>query len=168
MLKIKQFEVEEKFSEIHFRHRMYQDKSIMTINIMTEFFPALLDDSIVSEAIDIKLDVDDIHSLQDLEGKSYKGKVGFVTLSVNNHGTWEHKSLEEFSCTFGHIDQNKIEVTFECEEAFISSKITMVSLYTTSTSKNKLNEVFDMSSFYEEPIIKEINKRQISKYFIKK
>ncbi len=44
----------------------------------------------------------------------------------------------------------------------------MVSLYTTSTSKNKLNEVFDMSSFYEEPIIKEINKRQISKYFIKK
>lgn len=87
MLKIKQFEVEEKFSEIHFRHRMYQDKSIMTINIMTEFFPALLDDSIVSGAIDIKLDVDDIHSLQDLEGKSYKGKVGFVTLSVNNHGT---------------------------------------------------------------------------------
>ena len=93
----------------------------------------------------------------------YYGEICIVPKSVK-----EAVCTEQVASLTEYNNQNKIEVTFECEEAFISSKITMVSLYTTSTSKNKLNEVFDMSSFYEEPIIKEINKRQISKYFIKK
>ena len=43
----------------------------------------------------------------------------------------------------------------------------MVSLYTTSSSKEELEKNFDLSDFYEEPIVSTISNRKISKYFIK-
>ena len=43
----------------------------------------------------------------------------------------------------------------------------LVSLYTTSTSKEQLSKMFKLDDFYDYPVIKKVGKSEILKYFIK-
>ena len=43
----------------------------------------------------------------------------------------------------------------------------MISLYTTSTSKEELEKKFSLKDFYKQTIQREIGKSVITKYFIK-
>lgn len=168
MFQIKTHEVEVKSQELNFKQRMYQGESIVTVNMMIDFYPTLIDEMIVSGGIDIKLDIEGLKSIHELENNEYKGKVGYVTISVNNHGVWEHLNLEEFTVKFGKIENNKILVNFKCEEATFEMNLTMCSLYTTSSDEETLAKVFDLNEFYKKPIESIIGKRKICKYFIVK
>lgn len=166
MFQIKTHEVELKSQELNFKQRMYQNKSIVTVQMMADFYPTLIDESIISGGIDIKLDIEELKSIHELENQDYKGKVGFVMISVNNHGDWEYLNMEEFEVSFGKIKGNKIPVSFKCKEACFEITMTMCSLYTTSSDEESLKKVFDLKDFYHEPVKSIINKRTISKYFI--
>lgn len=167
MFQIKTHEVELKSQELNFKQRMYQNKSIVTVQMMADFYPIKIGDSIIRGGIDIKLDLEDLKSIHELEEKEYQGAIGYVTISVNNHGVWEHLNLEEFKIKFGKREGNKLWVSFECEEVTFHLLFTMVSLYTTSTDEQVLGKHFDLSDFYEEPIESMVGKRKICKYFMK-
>ena len=144
MFKLRDNVVKIKSSELNFKQRMYKEVSIVTVSIMA-----------------------DLKSIHELVNKKYKGKVGYVTISINNHGTWEYKNIEDFEISFGKIKDNEIKTTFKCEDIEFTLNITIVSLYTTSSSKEELEKNFDLRDFYEEPIVSTISNRKISKYFIK-
>ena len=167
MFKLRDNVVKIKSSELNFKQRIYKEESIVTVSIMADFFPIVIDNSVISGGVDIKLDLTDLKSIHELVNKKYKGKVGYVTISINNHGTWEYKNIEDFEISFGKIKDNEIKTTFKCEDIDFTLNITMVSLYTTSSSKEELEKNFDLSDFYGEPIVSTINNRKISKYFIK-
>ena len=101
MLEIKKHPFKEKFTEINIRQRNYERKSFITVQFTTEFYPSIVNDQIVSGAIDLKLDLSDIHALDDLSLKKYQGDIGSLTISVNNNGIWEHQTLDQFEVTFG-------------------------------------------------------------------
>lgn len=166
MFTVKEHEVEVKVNEMNFKQRMYQNKSIVTVQMMVDFYPTLIDESIISGGVDIKLDIEELKSIHELENKNYKGKVGFVSISINNHGVWEYLNLEEFEVSFGSIHGNKIEVAFRCQEVSFDLEMTMCSLYTTSSDEETLKRVFDLKDFYSEPVKSIINKRTISKYYL--
>ncbi len=166
MLKINNTEFKIKFTEINIRQRVYKKKSYITLNINTEFFPSYVDGQVVSGAIDVKLDVQDIHSLDDLIGKKYKGDIGTVSISVNNDGIWEHQSYDQFEINISN--RNGRELTFELstEICQLDTVGTMVSLYTTSSSIKELKKHFDLKDFYQNQIVKEIGQSKIIKYYV--
>ena len=43
----------------------------------------------------------------------------------------------------------------------------MVSLYTTSSNEAELTNNFDLSDFYEKPVVKIIGASEVRKYFVK-
>ena len=167
MLKIKKIKFSEKFTEINIRQRMYQNKSFITLMINTEFYPSLVGENLVSGVIEVKVDIEGIKSLDDLVGKGYNGDIGSVTISVNNNGIWEHQSVDNFSINI--ISRKNRELTFELktDDCSLKTKGVIVSLYTTSSSKNSLSDSFDLKDFYDKPVVKAIGNNEVLKYFVK-
>lgn len=167
MLQIKDIQFEVKSTEMNIKQRSYQGESIITAEIMTEFFPKMIDGDVLSGAIEIKLDMSRIKNIRALEHKHYHGKVGMVTLSVLKNGIWEHVSVEEFDMTFKTITDRKIAFTLKIEDpnCYMDIETTLVSLYTTNV--NKLKEQFDLSDFYDTPIVREIGNSSITKYYVR-
>lgn len=167
MLKIKEIEFEIKSTEMNMKQRSYQGKSIITAEIMTEFFPKMVDGDVLSGAVEIKLDMSDIKNIHELENKDYHGKVGMVTISVHKNGIWEHARVEDFDMTFNGIKNRKFAFTLKTKEPSckLNTTTTLVSLYTTNA--DKLKEQFDLSDFYDTPVVREIGKSSITKYYAK-
>lgn len=167
MLKIQNTEFEIKYTEINIRQRMYQNESYVTLMINAEFFPSLVDEKIVSGSIDIKLDIKDIKSLDDLNNKTYNGDIGNVTISVNNNGIWEHQSCDNFKVKINKKEGKKLDFELETDSCEFKTIGRIVSLYTTSTSSEELAKNFDLKDFHSIPITKEIGNSKVYKYYIK-
>lgn len=167
MLKIENTKFREKFTEINIRQRMYKKKSYITLMITTEFFPSLVGDNMVSGVVEVKLDVKDIHSLNDFNDKSYKGDIGSVTISVNNDGVWEHQTKDNFYLSISKRNGRELSFSLKTDNCELKTKGIIVSLYTTSSSKKELAKLFELGDFYEKPVVKEIGNSQIMKYFVK-
>ena len=167
MLELEKENFKVKFSEMNLRQRMFENDSYITAEINTEFYPSFVKDSIVSGVVLIKLDLKNINKLDDLSNKSYKGDIGKVTISVNNEGIWETSTTEDFSLEFKKLNKNEIKFILKTDICNLETISTIVSLYTTSSTLDKLSKSFDMSDFYDKCITKEIGKSVIKKYFVK-
>ena len=167
MISLKKINFKEKFTEINFRQRMYKGKSFVTMIVTNEFFPSLVGENLVSGAIEVKLDMEDIHSLDELVGKSYQGDIGSVVISVNNDGIWEHQSYDQFSFSINKRCGRELSFVLETDDCKVEVTGVMVSLYTTSSSETDIKKHFDLSDFYDKPVIKEVANSQVRKYFVK-
>lgn len=167
MLKINKIKFKEKFTEINIRQRLYKKKNFITLMINTEFFPSLVGENMVSGVIEVKLDIEGIHSLDELVGKSYKGDIGSVTISVNNDGVWEHQSQDNFEVSILERRGRELSFVLKTDICELETKGVMVSLYTTSSTEKELTKSFDLKDFYDKAVIKEIGSNQIMKYFVK-
>lgn len=167
MLEIEKSMFEIKFAEIHLRQRMYEKKSFVTVLATIEFYPTIVLDNVVEGSIEIKLDLSDITSLNDLSGKEYQGDIGNVTISVNNDGVWEHQSYDEFSMKFGKLKGRKIEFSCQTANCKLETTGTLVSLYTTTTGQKYLEKEFCLDQFYPNPIVKKIGSNEVYKYYVK-
>ncbi|MCI8588818.1 MAG: hypothetical protein HFG40_04120 [Bacilli bacterium] len=167
MLKINNYEFEIKFSEINFRQRNYNGKSYITVNITTEFFPSLVKQNIVYGSVDIKIDLDGIHGIDELVSKSFKGDIGTINISVNNDGIWETNAIEDFTIQFLEREGRNLSFEIQGKDFIYNGSSRMVSLFTTSTSKEELGKKFNLKDFYEQSIEREIGKSIITKYFVK-
>lgn len=167
MLKIENTKFKEKFTEINIRQRMYKKKSYITLMITTEFFPSLVGENMISGVVEIKLDIQDIHSLDELSSKTYKGDIGSITISVNNDGIWEHQTNDNFEINITKRKGRKLSFILKTDNCKLDTTGIIVSLYTTSSSKKELVNHFDLKDFHEKPIVKEIGNNQIMKYFVK-
>lgn len=166
MIKIQDIKFQEKFTELNIRHRLYKDKPIVTLIINTEFYPAEYKGNVVSGALEAKVDIEDIRSLDDLVDKTYKGDIGSVTISVNNDGVWEHESKNDFEINIKTRKNRELEFVLSTDNCELNTKGILVSLYTTSTSQEQLTKEFDMKDFYEKPHIREIGNNKVYKYFV--
>lgn len=167
MLKLENHEFEIKSSELNFKQRNYKGESIVTVQIMIEFFPSLVNNNIVSGTMEIKLDTNKIKSIKDIENKTFKGDIGNVMIAVLNNGNFEYQSKDEFEISFKEKNNRKIEFTLNFDNCILNTEATMVSLYTTSTDKKTLQEKFDLTDFYDTYIEKEMGKNKILKFFVK-
>jgi len=165
MLKIKNNIVEEKCSEINIKHRTYEKESIITVQINLEFFPKMIDSMIISGKADIKIDLLNIKSIDELCGKKYKGDIGYIKISVNNNGIWEDKSFDEFEVEFKERKENKLRIILNCDDMNFDNYVTIVSLY---TCYKNINDYFDIKNFYEQPFITKIGNKEIFKYYFNK
>lgn len=167
MLKIEKTKFKEKFTEINIRQRIYQEKNFITLMITTEFFPSLVENNVVSGVVEVKLDIEGVHSLEELVGKHYQGDIGNVTISVNNNGIWEHQSKDDFEVSITKKNGRELTFTLKTDNCQLKTTGVMVSLYTTSSSEKALLKEFDLRDFYEKAMIKEIGNNKILKYFVK-
>lgn len=166
VLKINNYEFEIKFSEINFRQRTYNGKSYITVNIMNEFFPTLVKENIVYGSTDIKIDVEEIHSIDEFIGKEYNGQIGTIHISVNNDGVWETNAVEDFSVKFIKREKKNLFFQITGKDFVYEGSSRMVSLYTTSTSKEELEKKFNLKDFYTQTVQREIGKSTVTKFFI--
>ena len=166
MLKIKNINFKEKFAEAHLRQRIYEGTSYITLMATIEFYPKFVNDSILSGALDIKVDMKDIHSLKDLENKELSGNIGSVTISVNNDDIWEHEKSDNFSVKLGKIRNRELEIILKTEECELNTKLELISLYTPSSKEEDLKESFSLDGFYPKTLEKKVGTSQIIKYFV--
>ena len=166
MLKIKNIEFKEKFAEAHLRQRNYEKTSYITLMATIEFYPKFVNDSILSGALDIKVDMKDIHSLKDLENKELSEDIGSVTISVNNDDIWEHEKSDNFSVKLGKLRNRELEMSLKTEECELNTKLELLSLYTTSSKEEELKESFSLDGFYPKTLEKKVGTSQIIKYFV--
>lgn len=166
MLKIKNINFKEKFAEAHLRQRIYEGTSYITLMATIEFYPKFVNDSILSGALDIKVDMKDIHSLKDLENKELSGNIGSVTISVNNDDIWEHEKSDNFSVKLGKIRNRELEIILKTEECKLNTKLELISLYTTSSKEEELKESISLDGFYPKTLEKKVGTSQIIKYFV--
>lgn len=166
MLKIKNINFKEKFAEAHLRQRIYEGTSYITLMATLEFYPKFVNDSILSGALDIKVDMKDIHSLKDLENKELSGNIGSVTISVNNDDIWEHEKSDNFSVKLGKIRNRELEIILKTEECELNTKLELISLYTKSSKEEELKESFSLDGFYPKTLEKKVGTSQIIKYFV--
>lgn len=167
MLKINNETFEIKYTEINFRQRMYNKKSYITVNIMTEFYPSIVNERVISGSIDIKLDLNDIKSIDDLLDKKYAGDIGCVTISINNDGVWEHNICDKYEIELMSRKGKSLKFKLKTDNCVLNTEGTMVSLYTTSSTAKQLSKNFDLKDFLNNPIIKQIGNSTISRYFLK-
>ena len=167
MLEINNIKFTEKFTEINIRHRRYEEENYITLLITTEFFPALYKENIVSGALEAKVDIKGIKSLNDLKDKSYKGEIGSLSISVNNNGIWEHEKTNNFEIEIKNIKNRDFNLNLSSTNCSLETTGTLVSLYTTSTSEKVLKENFNLKEFYPNPQVREIGKNKVYKYFVK-
>ncbi len=167
MLKINDIEFKEKFTEVNIRQRMYKEKNIITLIITTEFYPALFGENVVSGAIEAKIDLEGIKSLDELQERTHEGEIGNVTISVNNDGVWEHESKDNFKIEIKKRKNRDLEFILKTDNCELDTIGVLVSLYTTSTSREKLLKEFDLDDFYDKPTIREIGNNKVYKYFVK-
>lgn len=166
MLKIQNNSFEIKYTEINIRQRMFEKQSYVTMIINTEFFPSLVGENIISGSIEIKLDLKDVKSLDDFIN-NYEGKIGNVVISINNNGIWEYDSKDNFKLKIKKREGKKLEFELKTENCLLKNIGTIVSLYTTSTSAEELQNSFDLKDFHNNPISKEIGNKKVYKYFVK-
>lgn len=166
-IQIRNIEFKEKFTEINIRQRMYQDKQYITLMITTEFYPSLVNDQIISGTIEAKIDMDNVSCIDDLVGKKLEGNIGCVTLSVYNDGIWEHQSTEQFQIEIKNRNGRELEFLLIIPDVRLEAKGILVSLYSTSSSKEELVKLFNLDDFYEPFVEKEIGSKKIIKYFVK-
>lgn len=166
MLKIKNINFKEKFAEAHLRQRIYEGTSYITLMATIEFYPKFVNDSILSGALDIKVDMKDIHSLKDLENKELSGNIGSVTISVNNDDIWEHEKSDNFSVKLGKLKNRGLEFSLKTEDCELNTTLELISLYTTSSKEKELKESFSLDGFYPKTLEKKVGTSQIIKYFI--
>ena len=167
MLKIEKTKFMEKFTEINIRQRMYEGESYITLIINTEFYPSLVGDVVIGGSLEVKLDIKDVHSLDELVGKEYSGDIGKVTISVNNDGIWEHDTKDEFSVKIKERNGRKLKFSLECDNCKMDTTGIMVSLFTTSTDKDELNKHFSLDDYYANEVTKEIAGKNMMKFFVK-
>lgn len=167
MLKINGYSFPIKFEEVHFRQRNYNGKSYITFNLINEFFPIFANDNIVYGGVDIKVDIEELKSINDLINQKYQGKIGSINISVNNDGIWETNIIEDFTIKFTKRNDKKISFEIKGKDFEYKSNATMVSLLTTTPEKEKISKKFDLSDFYDKVTTREIGKSTITKYFIK-
>ena len=167
MIKINNIKFEEKFSEANIRYRVFEDKNVITLIINTEVYPSLFKDNVVSGGIEAKIDIEGINSVSDLANTKYEGNIGNVTISVNNDGVWEHESYEDFKVEIKDMNNRKINISIKTNTLNMNTTATLVSLYTTSASREKLLKSIDLDNFYNKPIIRKIGNNEVYKYFIK-
>ena len=166
MLKIKNINFKEKFAEAHLRQRIYEGTSYITLMATIEFYPKFVNDSILSGALDIKVDMKDIHSLKDLENKELSGNIGSVTISVNNDDIWEHEKSDNFSVKLGKIRNRELEIILKTEDCELNTQLELISLFTTSSKEEELKESFSLDGFYPKTLEKKVGTSQIIKYFV--
>lgn len=167
MLEIKGNNFKEKFTEINIRQRMYKNENFITLLINTEFFPSLVGENLVGGAIEVKLDIEGVSSIDELVGKSYKGDIGNVMISVNNGGVWEHQSQDNFFVNIVSRCGRELSFVLKTDECVLETVGIMVSLYSTSSSEEELKKNFDLSDFYDKSVVKVIGSNQVMKYFVK-
>ena len=167
MLVIEKNNFLEKFTEINIRQRVYKGESFITLIVNTEFYPSFINSSIISGSVEVKLDVNNIKSIDDLVGNSYEGDIGKVTISVNNDGIWEHQTKEKFKFKINKRDGRNLSFYLECDNCKLETNGVMVSLYTTSTNKEELEKNFDLSDFYDNSFVREIGNSKIMKFYVK-
>lgn len=167
MLELENHKFEIKSAELNFKQRNYRGESIVTVQIMIEFFPSLVNDNIVSGTIEVKLDTNKVKSIKDIENNTFKGDIGNVMIAALNNGNFEYLSKDEFEISFKEKNNRKIEFTLKLDNCILNTEATMVSLYTTSTDKKDLKDKFDLSDFYDTYIEKEMGKNKILKFFVK-
>lgn len=167
MLKINNYEFCLKSAEINFRQRTYMEKSYITVNIETEFFPIIYNESILYGNVSIKVDLANISSINDLIDKEFSKDIGTIQICVNNDGIWENNIIENFKVKFKKRDKKLLHFEIEAKDFIYKDCATMVSLYTTSTSEENLKKVFDLTDFYDKTFKKQIGSSLITKYFIK-
>jgi len=167
MLRLEENNFCEKFTEINIRQRMYNGNSFITLVFNCEFYPSLVKENIVSGGIEVKLDISEIKSLDDLIGKSYNGNIGSINFSVNNDGIFEYQSKDSFEINFISRKGRNLEFELKTDNCYLKTIGVIVSLYTTSSSREQLNEHFDLNDFYDKPIIKNIGKNEVLKFFVK-
>lgn len=167
MLTINDISFQVKSTEMNIKQRTYQGKSIITAEIMTEFFPKMVDGDVLSGAVTIKLDMTDVKSLDAMAQKKYRGEIGNVTLSVNKNGIWEHVSCSNFEFAFQERKGNQFAFEMHTKEPIcdLALTTTLVSLYT--TNDEKLKKQFQLDDFYATPITREIGTSSIKKYYVK-
>lgn len=167
MLEIKKNSFREKFTEINIRQRMYQKENFITLLINTEFFPSLVGENLVGGAIEVKLDIAGVSSLDELVGKSYNGDIGNVMISVNNDGVWEQQSQDNFMVDIVSRHGRELRFVLKTADCVLDTVGVMVSLYSTSSDEQELKKNFDLCDFYDKPVIKAIGNNQVRKYFVK-
>ena len=167
MLEINKQIFDVKSAEINFRQRNYNEKSYITVNITTDFFPSIVNDQVVYGNIDLKIDLEGIKSIEDLVNKEYNGEIGTINISVNNDGIWESNNIENFKVVFTNREDKYLSFKISAKDFEYEDKARMISLYTTSTSEEDLQTKFDLKDFHLRAIKREVGKSVISKYFIK-
>lgn len=168
MLQIKNELFQEQFIDMNLRERTYEGTSIVSLLFDISFYPKELNEEIISGTISVVVDTCDLHCLNDLENKTWNHEVK-VSVSVSRNGRWEQYDAYDGILSLKKLHQNCIEFQLESKknELKIDSQAVIVSLYSTSTNKEQLTKVFDMTDFYKTPIIKQIQKREITKYYVK-
>lgn len=155
-------------AELNLRQRMYQKESIVSIQAQIAFYPRQVEDHIVSGAMEIVVDTP-LRSLDDLTKQVYQGKIGKIVVSWNMDGVWKSETYYEFQVSFQKRKQNRIELQVEesSKQIVAALPLTIVSLYTTSSSEAELKNLFEMEDFYDLPIRNTIRDRVILKYIVK-
>ena len=167
MLEINKQKFDVKSAEINFRQRNYNEKSYITVNITTDFFPSIVNDQVVYGNIDLKIDLEGIKSIENLVNKEYNGEIGTINISVNNDGIWESNNIENFKVVFTNREDKYLSFKISAKDFEYEDKARMISLNTTSTSEEDLQTKFDLKDFHLRAIKREVGKSVISKYFIK-
>lgn len=169
VLKLKNEEFDVQSTEIELKQRMYQEESVVSVQISTTFYPKMANGKIVNGNIVITTDIPSLKSLSELEGKTFEGDSCKARFSISTDGIWDSSTFYDCKVVFGIKEKNKIPCICSCAKGDCELDVvgTLISLYTMSTKEDILKTVFDMNDFYEKPIIKEINQKQILKFIVK-
>lgn len=168
MLQIKKNIFQVQYIDMNFRQRIYEKESIVSIMIDISFYPRELDGEIVSGTFSVLVDTNQIHCLQDLENKTFDQEVK-VSAAISHNGSWEHYDAYDGILTFMNLDHNRIDFHLESKknELELDGCATIISLYSTSSNEETLKQNFQMSDFYPTVIKKNIQNREILKYYVK-
>ncbi len=163
MIKLKNELVKLQSSELNIKQRVFEKQSIVTLELKTLFYPTLIDEQIVFGSIELTVDNSECKSLNDFLKTDFKD--GKVVVNLNEDGKWNTYTFYDFKIKFIKIEENDISFELEFTDCKISEKANITSLYTIG-NKN-IAEYFDLSDFYEKPIVKEIANKEIFKFFKK-
>ena len=163
MLKLKNSEVDIQFSDINLKHRYFEKENIISVEIKINFYPKLINDRIVSGTIDLLVDTDKVNCLNDLSGLKFSE--GRLSVTINDDGLWNTFKYNDFNLEFGNLVKNKLDVKLSLDEIEFDDKAVVLSLYTFNEDALKKN--FDMSSFYEKSILRQMSNKEISKFYTK-
>ena len=164
MLKIKETNFEVMNSELHLKKRTYQGISVVSLEAQVNFYPKLVGDQITSGGVQVVVDLEGIHALDDFSNQTYTGP-GKVELSLNENGDWSYETSYEFTLSFGKRQQNHLSMTLENNLVTLELPVTIVSLYLVNQAGREVD--FDLTDFYEIPIRKTIGGKEIQKYIVR-
>ena len=175
MLKIEKGKFSEKFTEINIRQRMYKEKSYITLMINTEFK--------IQNSSDIKI-IDLVDNKLQTEIKEKRKRFHDF---INHDGFVQKSMLKIGNIIKDKIDSNEFYIiisinkkSFEClslnklKRGIIDIKL-LKKYDTILSSKDCLYEIewfkenknFDLSDFYDRPVVKSIGNSEVRKYFVK-